>query len=231
MFIILKQTNESSSCNQIVSNDEVVNVFYCKDATLVRNWVRDYIEKDISSYSYAPNTKDTKHVTYELNDGEHNYQLLKKYKRIHPGYVYNSSERITEIIYSITILEFDSNKIVSNLEAPQMWRNINNEVNNRVLKQLDKDSLLQVVNTIRETVDQKDSWSKTEFTALIGETLSNFKKELYSTISKRLKRFGKRQSLYKKNPYTPSYVPKDFNTPRTPCQLEAIKAAINKKND
>jgi hypothetical protein len=78
-----------------------------------------------------------------------------------------------------------------------MWKNINQEVNNRVLKQLDKDTLLQVLYKIQQRIETKPNWNKTEFTGLISETLKNFRKELYSSVAKRMKRFGKRKSLYK----------------------------------
>jgi hypothetical protein len=210
MYIILKQST--------FENDEVLNVFYCDDLTLIRNWVKDTIEDDIVSYRYAPNEKHIKYVTYELNDGDKNFQLLKKYKRIHPGYVYNSSELITEVFYTITILEFDSNKPVRNLESSEMWRNINSEVNNRVLKQLDKESLFQVFCTIQEKIGKKRDWNRTEFIGVLSETLRNFRKELYSSIAKRLKRFGRKQSLYKKNTKQ-----QNIQEVLTSCKIEALK--------
>lgn len=214
MFIILKQSP--------LENDEILNVFYCDDLTIIRNWVKDCISDDIVSYRYAPVQKYIKYVTYELNDGDNNFELLKKYKRINPGYVYNSSELITEVVYTITILEFDSNKPVRNLESSEMWKNINSEVNNRVLKQLDKDSLLQVFCNIQEKISKKRDWNRTEFIGVLSETLRNFRKDLYSSIAKRLKRFGRRQSLYKrKNNDIIINIPDE--TPITSCKIEALQ--------
>lgn len=229
MFIILKQSPSE--------NDEILNVFYCDELTLIRNWVKDYINNDIVSYRYIPVQKYTKYVSYELNDGDNHFQLLRKYKRIHPGYVYNSSELITEVIYTITILEFDSNKPVRNLESSEMWRNINSEINNRVLKQLDKDSLFQVFCTVQEKISKKRDWNRTEFIGVLSETLRNFRKELYSSIAKRLKRFGRRQSLYKRNNKdTPNVSDNNASnntsppTPLTTCKIQALQS-LHKKQD
>lgn len=205
MFIILKQSNQSFS-----ESDEVLNVFYCKDLTVIRNWIKEYINQDIESYKYAPIEEDIKYLTYEINDGERNFELLKKYKRINRGYIYNSSERITDILYSISILEFNSETNVSNLEATNIWRGVNNEINNRVLKQLEKDTLLQILNSIQDKIHTKNNWNKTEFISLVSDTLREFKRDLYNTISKRVKRFNKRHSIYK-------------NKPQVSCKIESLK--------
>lgn len=209
MFIILKHSNQYSPIN----DNNILNVFYSKDLTIIRNWIKDYIKQDIESYNYTPIEKDIKSLTYELNDGEHNFELLKKYKRINRGYIYNSSEYITDILYSITILKFDSDKNIQNMEATNMWKSINNEINNRVLKQLDKDSLLQILTVIQDKIHTKNKWNKTEFISIVSDTLKEFKKDLYNVISKRVKKFNKRQSLYNYN----------TNKPTSRCTIESLQ--------
>ena len=78
----------------------------------------------------------------------YNFQLLKKYKRVNRGYIYNSSERIIDVLYSISILEFDSEKQTSPLKTSDMYKSVNIEINNRILKSLDKDNILCIFNTI-----------------------------------------------------------------------------------
>ena len=70
MFIIIKQNIHFPS-----ENDEVLNIFYTSDLIHVRDWIKEYINQDIISYSYSPIEQDLKYLTYELNDGEHNFQL------------------------------------------------------------------------------------------------------------------------------------------------------------
>jgi hypothetical protein len=47
-------------------------------------------------------------------------------------------------------MEYDANKTNTNtdLEAPSLWKDINYEINNRVLHQLDKDSLYNIITTM-----------------------------------------------------------------------------------
>jgi hypothetical protein len=204
MYIILKTTPSD--------NDEIVNVFYCQDITIVRNWVRQYIETDIKSLEFCPGTQDLKNITYELNDADKNIELIKKYKRVSKGYIYNSSERIVDVIYSISILEFDSDNCVTGLISSNNWENFNTEINKRVLRQLDKESLFQVFMKLQQRIHTKTHWNKTEYTGLVTETVKSFKKQLYTSITKKMKRLNKQYN-----------VPNNFNSPRLSCKLEANK--------
>lgn len=193
MFIIIKQCD---------SNSEVLDIFYCDNITLIRNWIKEYINIDIVSYSYTPIEKNIRDIEYEIKDNQDSFELLKKYKSINKGYIYNSSEYITESIYSIRIYNFDKNKNTKDYNinlGSNMWGDINKEINNRVLKQLEKDCLLEIFNTIQEKINTRISWNNTEFINLISETIKHFKTNLYKSISKRIKQTNKKNNLYKKN--------------------------------
>jgi len=226
MFIIVKHNNHSPS-----ENDEVLNIFYTVDSTCIRDWIKEYINQDIISYSYSPIEEDLKYLTYELNDGEHNFQLLKKYKRISRGYIYNSSERITDVLYSISILEFDSEKKTTPLQGSHMWKSVNVEINNRILKSLDKDSILTIFNVVQDKIHSKNNWNKTEFISVVSDTLREYKGAMYKSISKRLKRFNKRKNSYKQLPdHIIINVDVDVDVEKhdnknevSSCRLEAIK--------
>lgn len=227
MFIIVKHNNHSPS-----ENDEVLNIFYTVDSTCIRDWIKEYINQDIISYSYSPIEEDLKYLTYELNDGEQNFQLLKKYKRISRGYIYNSSERITDVLYSISVLEFDSEKnktTTDPLQGSHMWKSVNVEINNRILKSLDKDSILRIFNVIQDKIHTKNNWNKTEFISVVSDTLREYKGAMYKSISKRLKRFNKRKNSYKQLPdHIIINVDVDVENPNnqnevSSCRLEAIK--------
>jgi len=224
MFIIVKHNNHFPS-----ENDEVLNIFYTVDLTHIRDWIKEYINQDIISYSYSPIEEDLKYLTYELNDGEHNFQLLKKYKRISRGYIYNSSERITDVLYSISILEFDSEKKTTPLQGSHMWKSVNVEINNRILKSLDKDSILTIFNVVQDKIHSKNNWNKTEFISVVSDTLKEYKGAVYKSISKRLKQFNKRKNSYKQRPdhiiiNVDVDVEKNNNQNEvSSCRLEAIK--------
>ena len=92
-------------------------------------------------------------------------------------------------MYKIYILEFNecSTPALNN----EKWSDINNEINNRVLKQLDQNSLYQIIIELESKIRTKSTWNRTEYVGLVSETIQKFKKSLYSTVAKRMKRFGK----------------------------------------
>lgn len=214
MHIILKQSSQS---------EQILNIFYCPNQTLIRNWIKDWIKNDIESRK----ENDKKDVTYEINDAETNFQLIKQYKKIYKGYIYNSSEKLSEIVYKISILEFDDNLSTQTLKN-EKWSDINNEINNRVLKRLDKNSLYQIIIELESKIKTKSTWNRTEYIGLVSETIKNFKKSLYSTIAKRMKRFGKAKIIYNKDT---NGIPDDFDKdrPQGSCQIDFLQK-INKEN-
>lgn len=195
MYIILKQSSREGE------NDKILNMFYGSNQTIIRNWIKDYIRNDIITRKENDKCQD---VTYEINDAETNFQLIKLYKKISKGYIYNSTAKLSEIIYKISILEFDNNlkTFTEDFDKGQgtalnneKWADINNEINNRVLKQLDQNSLYQIIMEIESKIRTKSTWNRTEYVGLVSETIQKFKKSLYSTIAKRMKRFGKANHL------------------------------------
>jgi hypothetical protein len=187
MFVILKKT---------IEKDEILNIFYGQDELLksIREWIKEYIEQDIKNRKLnetPEEIKKFKEIIYEINDGHHSFELIKKTKATKKGYIYNVSERVANVLYSINILECNSNKIIF-LENSEHFNNINKEINNRVLKNLDKESLFQVLQKIQSGIYTKKQWNSTEYTGLVSETIKTFKKDMYSSIAKKMKRFGKK---------------------------------------
>lgn len=216
MYIILKRNVDETNddVNDANAKQQIINIFYGDDPVLVRTWISDYINEDIESRHMAPLPEGVRSVVYEMNDGEQSFELICRTKMIKQGYIYNSSEKRTEVLYTICALEYNSNNVLPGLTSDEMWGNINNEINNRVLKQLDRDSLYQVVVKLQQAVNTRRQWNRTEFTSLLSDITRNFRKDLYSAVAKRMRRFGKRRDL----------VPQDFNkTGPNACKIEAIR--------
>lgn len=217
MHIILKQLNESN---------EVLNIFYGDDTTVINNWIKDYINDDIESLKNIPLCKDVRAVSYETIETGNKIELIKRVKKIYKGYIYNSSERLIETVYTITTLEYNGinkfNQEQYTLKENSKWADINTEINNRVLKQLDKESLYQVLNKIEGCLKVKSNWNYTEYTSLVSEILKTFKKDVYSSLAKRLKRFGKKQKNY--NNFTFS----NEQLSGTSCKLESLENCKDK---
>lgn len=223
MYIILKRHVDDVLVDEDVSctKQEILNVFYCDDVSLVRNWIRDYINEDIQSRQMCPLPKDTRSIVYEINDGDSEFELIRRTKMISKGYIYNGSERKTDVLYAICALEYKTERVLPGLTSDQMWGNINDAINNRVLKQLDRDSLYQVVVKLQQAVNSRPRWNRLEFTSLLSDITRNFRKDLYSTIAKRMRRFGKRKDL----------VPSNFNTTgNNACKIEAIRLSKDSRD-
>jgi len=197
MHIILKKIQEKI---------DVLNIFYGDDTILINNWIKEYINDDIETFKLEPLNKDVRSISYEITENQTNFELIRHIKKINKGYVYNSSERLTENVYTINLLEYSGANTFNiqkcNLKENTKWADINDEINNRVLKQLDKESLYQILNKIQASIKVKSNWNYTEYTSLVSEILKIFKKDLYSSIAKRLKRFGKKHSNYSKITFT-----------------------------
>lgn len=217
MFIILKKSNEK---------DEILNIFYGQDEhlTSIRSWIKEYMEEDINnrrSNETQEEKKQFKEIIYKINDGHHNFELIKSTKAIKKGYVYNVSEKITNVIYSINILECNSNKIIF-LENSKHFNNINREINDRVLKHLDKESLYQVLQKIQTGICTKKQWNTTEYNGLVSETIKTFKKDMYSSIAKKMKRFGKKNFLQIPTTATLCKIPIEFANKNQFCKIESF---------
>ena len=187
MFIVLKKKEDGT--------EQVLNIFYGEDEHLISigKWIQEYIKEDIEvkRNETSEENKKYKEINYEIVDEKSCFKLVKKTKAIKKGYIYNSSERVARDLYSIRILECNSNKIIF-LENSDQFNNINREINNRVLKTLDKESLYQVLQKIQTGIYTKKQWNSSEYNGLVSETVKTFKKDMYSSIAKKMKRFGKK---------------------------------------
>ena len=76
----------------------VLNVFYGENDTFIENWINVYLEQEMESLKLAPCDKNVKKdsINYfvEMKDGV--YFLVKTFKVILKGYIYNSSEKVSE---------------------------------------------------------------------------------------------------------------------------------------
>jgi hypothetical protein len=189
MFIVLKKDEDGT--------EQVLNIFYGEDQHLISisSWIKEYIKEDIEVKRNETSEENRKYkeINYEIVDEKSFFKLIKKTKAIKKGYIYNSSERVSRDLYSIRILECNSNKIIF-LENSDHFNNINKEINNRVLKTLDKESLYQVLQKIQIGIYTKKQWNSSEYNGLVSETLKTFKKDMYSSIAKKMKRFGKKNN-------------------------------------
>lgn len=183
MYIVIKKELES---------EEVLNIVFGENDYFVNDWIQNYMMDQIVNLKMCPTPEGLKSIDYII---ENNYslnecKLIKKYKKVNKGYVYNTSEKQTKILFTIKYLQYDGDNIIYSNDINNLHKDLNNEINNRVMRQLDKDSLFQVIGNIQKRTLLKKSWNQVEFTNMVSETVKTFKKELYSSIAKKMKRFG-----------------------------------------
>ena len=118
------------------------------------------------------------------------YYLVKKYKHVLKGYIYNTSEKISEKLYSIRCLTFDNvNVVLDKVNKDSLWNGIYSEITHRVMRQVDQDSLYRINLNFEAAIKTKDNWNSTELIMMRNEITKNYKKELYSSIVKKMKKF------------------------------------------
>jgi hypothetical protein len=182
MFIILKKEQE---------NEQVANVLYTDNINIVYNWISKTIMDEIESLMLCPLRKGERDVTCVSIDNIDGMSLVRRYKKLHKGYIYNVYDNIEEEVFSLRFLEYDGMSKSVDSGDFKMWKSINDEINGRILKQLDRDSLYKIMSTVQIVINTKDTWTGAEYTGIVSEAIRDFKKQLYENVKKRIKRFNK----------------------------------------
>lgn len=188
----------------LTNSEEVLNVFYGENDTYIENWVNAYFEQEIEGLNMTPyegNMKpDSLDFFVEIEDNV--YYLVKKYKVLLKGYIYNSSEKVSEKLFSIRCLSYDNiDPLLNKIQNQPLWNGINSEVSHRVMKQVDKETLFQINMKFESAIKTRDTWTSTELVMLQNEVTKTHKKELYSSIVKKMKKFDRKQNKKALSPH------------------------------
>jgi hypothetical protein len=184
MFIIIKH-------DLIQSKKEVVNIIY---GDSYENWAIEYLTDIISDIS---NEIQDKHDNPD-EPGDISYysdiqllSIIKKEYIIEKGYIFNNKKVEETPILKLEVLEYNPRSLDFNKKKSEgkLWENLNSEINHRVLKNMDKDSLYQVFIELDKNMKLKQNWTSNDFINILNELLKNFKKQLYSSVAKKLRRY------------------------------------------
>lgn len=182
MLIIIKSNNNDNT-------QEVLNVMPHNEIKIAEAWMGSYMTKEMQSLSYAPVTKNTKYVSYMITEQLVNdsleMTLMKRYKRIHTGYIYNSGEWIEESLFTLQYLLFTPKNEQSKTKE---WQELNTDINKSVLSQLDRDNLHYVLNQLDHNIKSMTPEISIHFTDMLAQILRNNYKELYRTVIRRFKK-------------------------------------------
>lgn len=179
MYIVLKKQDNS---------DNVINMFYNREIGI--KWMNDYINE----FKNNINTDENNTGDYVIKVDDNCVNLVKIEQFIKKGFFTNEKRKTETNICEIHLLEFDCKDVpVYNFELTEnikLWENINNEINNRVIKKMDQDSLYQYIIMLKTNINLKREWTSNEYMHLSNEYLKTFRKELYSNVAKKMRRKG-----------------------------------------
>jgi len=174
----------------VQDDDKIINVLFENDIDKVEEYIKKYLKDKIKSLCI----EDVSSI-YTINSKEREFQIIKEFTKVRKGYVYNSHSQVSEVVLCIKYYSDNGCDSLINMDncISNLTNDLNGEINKRVLRQLDKDSLYQVFVRVMNCIKTKDSFTKQEFTMIISEIVHNFKKDLYSTIAKRMRRYGNKK--------------------------------------
>lgn len=185
MFVVIKIQNGSES---IIKT-------HVGDIETLEKWIDTFFQMEIESWTMCPDIKDTKTICYKIVKKDDTYDLVKQYKKIYTGYIYNTSEKINENICTLRVLECDKAVFTEEYEntssKPDFWFKYNTDINSSVLKQLDRESMYNIIVHMMQLTEQKPKRVYEEFLDTLTSSLRTIKRDLYNTTVKRIKRMGR----------------------------------------
>lgn len=196
MYIISLYQNSSP----VYAEEKVLNIIYGEDSEYIKNWINLYCINEIDSLIMSPPLYNTHSINYIIENNENVFNLIKKYKQSKEGYIYNSYKKVSEIIYSIKYNYFDEHKEFENESVLNKIANlyledthtklsfIQKEICHRIMRNLNKDELFEVIINFETTLRTKNIWNNKELQLLQNETIKKYRKTMYNNISRRLKK-------------------------------------------
>ena len=184
MFIILK--------NDLINNKKsIVNILYGNESdsdVCVKRYLNEYLE-DLNDSNKDDSNKDDS-IVYFIDDN-----FIKSKKTINnKGYIYNTVKFDFKTVIEIESIEYNPILLETTKKKDNkvLWENLNTEINHRVLKNMDKESLYQTFISLDNNLKLKHKWTRNDFINILNELLKNFRKELYSSVAKKLNRYKTR---------------------------------------
>jgi hypothetical protein len=196
--------------------ETILNIIY---NDLDDKWTTEYLDLEIEKIKKTDNDCE---VFYEICDN--NYTLIKKDTVINKGYLYNTNTSNYTVLFTIKELNFDfdtiknfNKNIQENNPYTKMFIDINNEINRRLIKELDKDSLFNLIIDYNNILQTKNDWTKDDLILLQNNIVKKQDLSMYSILLKKMKKYKKKQNRKNKSPNVTTD-PELFNS----CKLEYI---------
>jgi hypothetical protein len=209
----------------ISAGEKVINIIYGEDSNYVEDWINTYCMNEIESLIMCPLLPNVFSINYTMEKDKQLFKLIKNYKKLKEGYIFNSYKNVSEIVFSIKYTYFNENENenenilnkLAKLNRQDKQDNgtffVQKETCHRIMENLNKEELLQIIINFESALITKNIWNNKELELLQNETIKNYRKTMYNNISRKVKKINKKIENNK--------IQKDFNVilPKT-CKIE-----------
>jgi hypothetical protein len=186
--------------NDFISNSQsILNIFHVDDDDnddYIEKWINEYIQNEIKDLSKETSKEE---VSYEIQSNFTEFSLIQKSKIINKGYIYNSNSYNYTKLFTINILPFTENitETCVNLQEKQpytkLYNDINEEINKRITKELNQETLLLLQSEYNKKIQTKDTWTQKELILLQNTIIKKHEMHLFNNISKQLRKNNRKQ--------------------------------------
>lgn len=106
MFVVLIERGDNKR--------NIENIMYGKDIEIAREWVYNHLIREIQKMEN--DSTQVNSLGYKIceNIEENQYEIIREYKKVNKGYIYNSFTRKTESILKASIFEYVDNQSINN---------------------------------------------------------------------------------------------------------------------
>jgi hypothetical protein len=182
------------------AEESILNIIYGEDEdSFIDKWVKEYINKRIEKL--IPEANISYVSESDTNGAVALFKLIKKTENVKKGYLYNTNSIEFDTVFEVKVLKFDEKNLDCEIViSNKLYTDINYEINKRVTKELDKESLHNISLKFDSAISTKEKWTKLELIILKNRLLKEHKQLLYNSVLKQIKKINKKQS--KKSPNT-----------------------------
>jgi hypothetical protein len=196
--------------NDFISNTQsILNIFHIDDDDYIEKWINEYIQEEIKSKNTC------KEISYEIQSNFTEFSLIQKHKIINKGYIYNSNTHNYTKLFTININTFIENitdtcvSLQKNLPYTKLYNDINEEINKRITKELNQETLLLLQSEYNKKIQTKNTWTQKELILLQNTIIKKHEIQLFNNISKQLRKNNRKQ---KRNTFNADYVNRQSNS-------------------
>lgn len=185
----------------ISNSQSILNIFHVDDEDYIEKWINEYIQQEIKSKE--TNLELSKENSYEIQSNFTEFSLIQKQKITNRGYIYNSNNFEYTKLFTININEFTENitetcmSVQEKLPYTKLYNDINEEINKRITKELNQETLLLLQSEYNKKIQTKNTWTQKELILLQNTIIKKHEMQLFNNISKQLRKNNRKRKKSK----------------------------------